>query len=145
MKTYVATAKDTKQEWYVVDAAGQTLGRMAARIAAILRGKHKPRFTLHHDTGDFVVVINADKVRLTGNKLDTKQHIHHSGYPGGFKSIDYRTLMQKSPERAIVYAVNGMLPHNHLGRKQAKKLHVYRGAVHPHAAQMPKPLDLKTI
>ncbi len=145
MKTFVAKPKETERNWYVVDATGQTLGRMASRVATVLRGKHKPQFTPHTDTGDFVIIVNAEKVRLTGNKLEQKEHIHHTGHPQGLRSVKYRTVMATKPEQAVEWAVQGMLPHNYLGRKQGRKLHVYRGAEHPHAAQQPQPLDLTRI
>lgn len=142
MKTYVPKPHEVPRAWFVVDATGLPLGRLASRVAAVLRGKHKPQFTPHTDTGDFVVVINAEKVRLTGNKLDTKSRRYHTGHPGGLKSTTYRALMAKSPDRVIEWAVQGMLPHNYLGRRQGRKLHVYCGADHPHAAQAPRPLTL---
>ncbi|MCG0277385.1 MAG: 50S ribosomal protein L13 [Thermanaeromonas sp.] len=134
----MAKPHEIKRKWYIIDAAGKTLGRVAATAASILRGKHKPIFTPHVDTGDHVIVINAEKVRLTGKKLLKKEYITHSGYPGGLKRINYATLLQTHPERAIEKAVWGMLPHNRLGRKIFKKLRVYRGSVHPHEAQKPE-------
>jgi len=125
-----------------VDAEGETLGRLASRIAPILKGKHKPIYTPHLDCGDFVIVINADKVRVTGRKLDQKMYHHHSGYPGGLKSISLRDQLDKHPERVIEAAVKGMLPKNKLGRRMFKKLKVYASATHPHEAQRPKPLEL---
>jgi large subunit ribosomal protein L13 len=125
----------------VVDAQGQTLGRLAARIAPILKGKHKPTYTPHLDCGDFVIVINAEKVRVTGRKLDQKQYYRHSEYPGGLSSISLRDQLERHPERVLEAAVRGMLPKNRLGRRMFKKLKVYAGGSHPHQAQQPKPLD----
>ncbi len=127
-----------EQKWYVVDADGKTLGRLASRVATLLRGKHKPIFTPHVDTGDFVVVVNAEKISLTGKKWTDKFYIHHSGYPGGLKSISAEKVMQKKPERLVTMAVQGMLPKNKLGRKMLKKLKVYSGNAHPHQAQQPE-------
>ncbi|SMB88965.1 LSU ribosomal protein L13P [Thermanaeromonas toyohensis ToBE] len=138
MTTYMAKPQEIKRKWYIIDAAGKTLGRVAATAASILRGKHKPIFTPHVDTGDHVIVINAEKVRLTGKKLLKKEYITHSGYPGGLKRINYATLLKTHPERAIEKAIWGMLPHNRLGRKIFKKLRVYRGSTHPHEAQKPE-------
>lgn len=143
MKTYMAKPAETVRTWYVVDAADQTLGRLSSEVASILRGKHKPTYTPHVDTGDFVIVINADKIKLTGNKLDQKKYQHHSGYPGGLKEMTYRVLLQKRPEKAIELAVKGMLPHNRLGAKMLKKLKVYRGSAHPHQAQQPVVRELR--
>ncbi|NLY54603.1 MAG: 50S ribosomal protein L13 [Firmicutes bacterium] len=136
--TFMANAQNITRQWYVVDAAGQTLGRLASEVASILRGKHKPTFTPHVDTGDFVIVINADKVVLTGKKLDQKMAYRHSGYPGGIRATSYRTLMEKKPEYVVEKAVKGMLPRNRLGRAMAKKLKVYSGPEHPHQAQKPE-------
>ncbi len=141
-RTYYAKTGEVERKWYIVDAEGKVLGRLAARIAAILRGKHKPLFTPHTDTGDFVIVINAEKVRLTGKKIDDKVYYRHSGFPGGIKSINARNLLKKFPERAVEYAVWGMLPNTSLGRKQYKKLKVYRGPNHPHEAQKPEVLEI---
>ncbi|HHU52166.1 MAG TPA: 50S ribosomal protein L13 [Firmicutes bacterium] len=141
MKTYLAKTGEVNSNWYVIDANGKTLGRLATTIANILRGKHKPEFTPHVDCGDHVIVINAEKVVLTGKKLDQKKYITHSMYPGGLKETLYRHLMQKKPELVIEEAVKGMLPRTRLGRAQLKKLKVYRGAEHPHAAQQPKPYE----
>ncbi len=141
-KTYVAKPDEIQRDWYVVDATGQTLGRLATQIASILRGKHKPQYTPYEDVGDFVIVINAEKVAVTGRKLDQKEYFHHSGYPGGIKSIVLRKQLQKHPERVIEHAVKGMLPRGPLGRRQFKKLKVYAGPEHPHQAQSPKPLEL---
>ncbi len=129
--------------WFVVDASGKPLGRLASEIATILRGKHKPTYTPHVDTGDHVVVVNADKVKLTGQKLDKKFYYSHSGIPGGFKAVPYRVLMATKPEFPLEKAVKGMLPHNVLGRQMIKKLHVYATPDHPHAAQQPKPLNIE--
>jgi len=136
-KTYVAKGSDIKREWLVVDADGQNLGRLASKVAAILRGKHKPIFTPGLDTGDFVIVVNAAKVTVTGNKLDEKFYYTLSGYPGGLRSISLRDQLAKHPDRVITHAVWGMLPHNKLGRAMLKKLKVYGGAEHRHAAQNP--------
>ena len=142
MRTFTAKVAEIERDWYVVDAEGETLGRLASRIAPILKGKHKPIYTPHLDCGDFVIVINADKVRVTGRKLDQKMYHHHSGYPGGLKSISLRDQLDKHPERVIEAAVKGMLPKNKLGRRMFKKLKVYASATHPHEAQRPKPLEL---
>ncbi len=141
-KTVSANKQTVKKEWILVDAEGQVLGRLASKIAKILRGKHKPDFTPHVDTGDHVVVINADKIKLTGNKWEDKEYIWHTGYPGGQRSITARDLMKKHPERLVEKAVKGMLPKNKLGRKIFKNLHVYAGGEHPHQAQNPKVLDI---
>ena len=141
MPTYMAKADEIQRKWYVIDADGKPLGRLASEIAKILKGKHKPIYTPHVDTGDFVIVINAEKVMLTGNKLDKKMYRHHSLYPGGLKEITYRQLMQKKPAMAVEHAVKGMLPHNSLGRKMFKKLHVYVGSEHKHQAQQPETLS----
>ena len=142
MKTYTVGAKDIERGWYLVNAEGKTLGRLASEIANVLRGKHKPIYTPHLDCGDYVIVINADKVRVTGRKLDQKVYYHHSGYPGGIKSISLRDQLQKHPERVLQAAVRGMLPKNALGRKMMRKLKVYAGDAHPHQAQQPKMLEL---
>ena len=141
MKTISAKPGSVEQSWYVIDADGQTLGRMASAIASRLRGKHKPEFTPHTDTGDFIVVVNAEKVHVTGNKAKAKIYHHHTGYPGGLKSISFEKLIEKAPEQAIEMAVKGMLPKNPLGRAMARKLKVYSGSEHPHAAQQPKALE----
>ncbi len=138
MQTYMATPKDIERKWYILDAANKPLGRVATEAARLLRGKHKPIFTPHMDTGDHVIVINAEKVVLTGNKLTQKRLYRHSGFPGGLKSIDYATLLATKPERAIEKAVKGMIPHNRLGSQVMKKIRIYRGAEHPHTAQMPE-------
>ncbi|MFQ6057752.1 MAG: 50S ribosomal protein L13 [Anaerolineae bacterium] len=142
MKTYTTKPSDIERKWYVVDAQGKTLGRLATEIARILRGKHKPYFTPHLDTGDYVIVINAGKIRVTGRKLDQKIYYRHSGYPGGLKSITLREQLKKHPTRALRAAVWGMLPHNRLGRKMIKKLKIYARDSHPHQAQQPIPLEL---
>lgn len=142
MKSYMAKAGDVQRKWYVIDAEGKVLGRLASEVAKILRGKHKPIYTPHVDTGDFVIVINADKVVLTGKKLDQKMYRKHSLYPGGLKETPYRTILANKPEKAIEEAVRGMLPHNSLGRKMFRKLKVYRGSEHEHQAQKPEVLDL---
>ncbi len=142
MKTYFAKSADITQEWWVVDAEGQTLGRLASRIALVLRGKHKPTYTPNVDTGDFVVVVNAGKIAVTGDKMDAKVYYRHSGYPGGLKERTLREQLQKFPERPLEDAVKGMLPKNVLGRNMLKKLKVYAGPDHPHTAQQPKPLNL---
>ena len=142
MKTYSARQGEVARNWLLVDAEGQTLGRMASAIAARLRGKHKAEFTPHVDTGDFVVVINADKVRVTGRKASDKLYHSHSGYPGGLKSISFAQLLEKSPERVVRLAVRGMMPRNRLSRIMLKKLKVYAGGEHPHAAQQPQTLKL---
>lgn len=142
MKTYSAKQADIKRDWYVVDAAGKTLGRLASEIAVRLRGKHKPEYTPHMDTGDYIVVVNAEKVHVTGRKQTDKVYYHHTGYIGGIKSITFQKLIQKAPERAIQIAVKGMLPKNPLGRAMFKKLKVYAGTEHQHTAQQPKPLEL---
>jgi large subunit ribosomal protein L13 len=142
VKTISIKASDIRQEWFVVDAEGKTLGRLATRIAAILKGKHKPIYTPWLDTGDYVIVVNAEKVQATGRKLDQKIYYHHSGYPGGLKRISLRDQLDAHPDRVLKAAIRGMLPHNRLGRAMFKKLKVYKGAEHPHAAQKPKKLDL---
>ena len=142
MRTFTAKTTEIERDWYVVDARGQTLGRLASKIAPILKGKHKPIYTPHMDCGDFVVVVNADKVRVTGRKLDQKFYYRHSGYPGGIKSISLRNQLDRYPERVLQAAVRGMLPKNKLGRRMMKKLKVYAGDSHPHDAQQPKPLEL---
>ncbi len=142
MKTFSAKPSEVKREWYLVDASGKTLGRLASEIAKRLRGKHKPIYTPHVDTGDYIVVINADKVRLSGNKASVKTYHRHSGYPGGLKSITFDKLIRRSPEKVIEIAVKGMLPKNPLGRAMFRKLKVYAGGEHSHAAQQPKPLDI---
>jgi large subunit ribosomal protein L13 len=138
MATPIPKKGEIIRKWHLVDANGKTLGRLASRVAILLRGKHKPTFTPHMDVGDFVVVVNADKVALTGNKWKQKLYIHHSGYPGGLKSISAEKMKEKKPERLVTMAVQGMLPKNKLGRKLLKKLKVYSGEAHPHQAQQPE-------
>ena len=142
MKTYSAKPHEVEQNWLLVDAEGQTLGRMASGIATRLRGQHKAEFTPHVDTGDYVVVINAEKVRVTGNKATDKLYYSHSGYPGGLKSISFEKLQERSPEKVIKLAVKGMLPRTPLGRAMFKKLKVYAGTDHPHSAQQPRTVSL---
>lgn len=138
----MAKAEEVERKWYLVDAEGKTLGRLASEIAKILKGKNKPVYTPHVDTGDFVIVVNADKVVLTGKKLSQKKYRRHSMYPGGLKEISYDELLDKKPEEAVMRAVKGMLPHNSLGRKMLKKLKVYRGPEHEHQAQKPEVIEL---
>jgi large subunit ribosomal protein L13 len=138
-RTYTPKAGEAQREWLVIDATDVVLGRLASHAAALLRGKHKATFAPHVDMGDFVIIINAEKVALTGQKLEQKKAYRHSGYPGGLKSVTYSELLEKNPVRAVEKAVRGMLPKNSLGRAQIKKLKVYAGAEHPHAAQQPKP------
>jgi large subunit ribosomal protein L13 len=142
MKTYFAKKTDVERKWYLIDAEGMVVGRLASRVASILRGKHKPIYTPHIDTGDFVVIINADKVRFTGNKLEEKTYIHHSGYPGGLKKKTAKELMKSAPEKIIINAVKGMLAKNKLRSLQIKRLKVYSGSEHPHKAQNPEILQL---
>jgi large subunit ribosomal protein L13 len=142
MKTYLAKPAEVNRKWHVVDANGKTLGRLAARVAGILRGKHKPTFTPHVDTGDHVVIINADKVRLTGDKLRSKTYVSHTGYPGGLKSESAEHLRARRPTELLTRAIRGMLPKNSLGRQMARKLRVYAGPDHPHRAQGPEALAL---
>jgi large subunit ribosomal protein L13 len=142
MKTISAKPETVKRDWYVVDASGKTLGRMAAEIAHRLRGKHKPEFTPHVDTGDYIVVINAEKIHVTGNKAKDKMYHRHTGFPGGLKSMSFEKLIEKAPERTIQSAVKGMLPRGPLGRAMFKKLKVYAGAEHPHTAQQPQELNI---
>ena len=143
MKTPLPKVEDIEKKWYVVDASNKVLGRLASQIAIRLRGKHKPDFTPHLDTGDFIIVINAEKVKLTGRKLDQKMYYRHSGYLGGLKSMTAKQMLEKKPEEVIRLAVKRMLPKNKLARHQLKKLKVYRGAEHPHQAQMPEPLEIQ--
>jgi large subunit ribosomal protein L13 len=142
MKTYNAKPGEVERRWYVVDADGQTLGRLATRIADTLRGKDKAQYTPHVDTGDFVVVVNAEKVRVTGNKLDQKRYYRHSGYPGGLRSRTLREQLERRPTEVIRKAVKGMLPRNRLARQQLNKLKIYAGPEHPHEAQAPQPLEV---
>lgn len=139
MSTYMAKASEVERKWYIIDADGRPLGRLAAQVASILRGKHKPTFTPHVDMGDHVIVINAAKVVLTGNKINQKYYRYHTGHPGGIKEISYKRLMESKPEKAVMLAVKGMLPHNTLGRTALGKLRVYRGTEHDHDAQKPEP------
>ncbi|AQS54560.1 MAG: 50S ribosomal protein L13 [Novibacillus thermophilus] len=141
--TYMAKPNEVERKWYVVDAAGQTLGRLASEVASILRGKMKPTYTPHVDTGDYVIVINADQIQLTGKKWQKKKYYRHSGYPGGLKETTAQELMAKKPEKLIELAVKGMLPRNSLGRAQLKKLKVYAGSEHPHQAQQPETWELR--
>jgi len=142
LRTFIPKPNDIKRKWWIVDADGQRLGRLATRIATILRGKHRPIYTPHLDTGDFVVIINADKIALTGNKLEQKNYFRPSSYPGGSKTIPMKRVMGTKPEWVVRKAIWGMLPHNRLGRKLIKKLKVYAGSEHPHSAQQPDVLNL---
>ena len=144
MRTYQATAQDRERDWYVVDAEGKTLGRLATQIADVLRGKRKPTYTPHVDVGDFVIVVNAGKVAVTGDKREKKLYWRHTGYPGGIRFQSLGTLLEKRPEEVIRRAVKGMLPRSRLGRQQLRKLKVYAGPEHPHAAQKPEPLEIET-
>ena len=141
MKTFIAKKEEAERNWVLIDAADKVVGKVAVEIASILRGKTKPVFTPHVDTGDFVIVINAEKVRLSGNKLEQKVYYHHSGYMGGIKAATAKSLMAKNPEEILRHAVKGMLPKNSLGKSMFKKLKVYTGSVHPHEAQMPKSIN----
>lgn len=143
MKTYYAKPQEVERAWVLIDATDQVLGRVAVKAAQILKGKHKPQYTPHVDTGDFVVVVNADKIRVTGNKAEDKRYYRHSGYPGGLKSESFNEAMAKHPERVIEHAVKGMLPKNTLGRAMGKKLKVYAGAEHPHMAQKPREIKME--
>ena len=145
MRTYTPKPGDIQRNWYVIDATDVVLGRLASHVATLLRGKHKPTFAPHVDGGDFVIVINADKVALTGNKREQKLAYNHSGYPGGLRATSYTQLMAKNPAQAVEKAVRGMLPKNSLGRQQLSKLKVYAGAEHPHAAQQPQPYEITQI
>ena len=140
--TFMANAQNIERKWYLIDAEGQTLGRLASEVAKILRGKNKPTFTPHVDTGDFVIVINAEKVKFTGKKLTDKFYFRHSGYPGGTTFTSAGQMLQKFPERVVEHAVKGMLPKNRLGAQMYRKLNVYAGAEHPHAAQKPEKIEL---
>lgn len=144
-RTYTPKAGEIQRDWVVIDAADIVLGRLASHAATLLRGKHKPTFTPHLDTGDFVIVVNADKVALTGAKEQQKRAYRHSGYPGGLSSMSYAELLEKNPVRAVEKAIRGMLPKNSLGRAQLRKLKVYEGAEHPHAAQQPKPYTIGQV
>ena len=143
MKSYMAKGETVERSWYVVDATDMVLGRLSSQVAAILRGKHKPIFTPHVDCGDHVIVINAEKVRLTGRKLDRKTYIHHTGFPGGIKEVTYRTLLEQKPEFAVYESIRRMMPKGPLGDKMLKKLRVYAGPNHNHEAQQPEALELK--
>jgi large subunit ribosomal protein L13 len=145
VRTYSPKPADVQRQWYVIDATDVVLGRLASHVATLLRGKHKPIFAPHVDTGDFVIVINADKIALSGNKLEQKKAYRHSGYPGGLRSVTYGELMEKRPDKAVEKAVKGMLPKNSLGRKMAKKLKVYAGPEHPHQAQQPVQFQITQI
>jgi large subunit ribosomal protein L13 len=142
VRTYVATPENRQRDWYLIDAEGKTLGRLATQIADALRGKRKPEYTPHCDTGDFVVVVNAAKIVVTGNKRDDKVYFRHSGYPGGIRSRTLGEMLERQPEEVIRRAVKGMLPRNRLARQQLRKLRVYAGAEHPHAAQQPQPMEV---
>ncbi len=142
MSTYVAKPAEIEKRWFVVDAEGKTLGRLASQVASILRGKNKPTFTPFLDTGDHVIIVNAEKIVVTGRKIDKKLYYHHSGYPGGMKTTTLRRMLQVRPERALEHAIRGMLPRNRLGRAMVKKLKVYAGPAHPHEAQQPVKLEL---
>jgi large subunit ribosomal protein L13 len=143
MKTYVANSETRQRDWYVVDAEGKTLGRLATQIADALRGKRKPEYTPHVDTGDFVIVVNAEKITVTGNKLEAKRYHRHSGYPGGIRSRTMGEMLERRPEEVIRRAVRGMLPRNRLSRRQLTKLKVYAGPDHPHQAQQPRALEVE--
>ena len=145
MRTYTPKPADVQRQWYVIDATDVVLGRLASQVASLLRGKHKPIFAPHIDTGDFVIIVNADKVALSGKKLEQKRAYRHSGYPGGLRSISYADLMRKHPERAVEKAIKGMLPKNRLGRKMFGKLKVYAGPEHPHRGQRPVPYEITQI
>ena len=145
MRTFSPKAGDIERRWHVIDASDVILGRLASQVAILLRGKHKPIFAPHLDTGDFVIVVNADKVALSGSKIENKVAYRHSGYPGGLRSVAYRDLMAKSPERVVQKAVRGMLPKNSLGRQMLRKLKVYSGPEHPHQAQQPVPFEIMQV
>ena len=142
MKTFMQKKETVERKWYVVDAEGKTLGRLATKVATVLRGKHKPTYTPHVDCGDYVIVINADKVVLTGNKLEDKMYYNHSGFPGGLRERNAKTMIEKYPEEMVERAIKGMLPHNPLGRAMGKKLFVYAGADHKHEAQKPEVMEI---
>jgi large subunit ribosomal protein L13 len=145
VRTFSPKDSDITRQWHVIDATDVVLGRLASHVAVLLRGKHKPIFAPHIDTGDFVIVVNADKIALTGSKLEDKRAYRHSGYPGGLRSMSYAELMEKHPERAVEKAIRGMLPKNTLGRKSLTKLKVYAGPNHPHQAQQPQPYEIRQI
>lgn len=142
MKTYTAKQENISRKWYVVDASGKVLGRLASRVASVLRGKHNPLYSPHLDLGDHVIIINADKIRVTGKKYQQKRYYHHTGYPGGLRSVAYNKLIREKSARVLYHAVWGMLPHNRLGRKMIKKLKIYAGSEHPHQAQKPEFLEI---
>ena len=141
MKTYIPKIKDVQKRWYLVDAEGKSLGRLASQVAAVLRGKHKPTFTPYMDMGDNIIIVNAEKIQVTGRKFDQKKYYRHSGYPGGITATNYSDMIRTKPARLVTLAVKGMLPHNRLGRVMLKHLKVYRGPEHPHKAQKPEPLE----
>ena len=143
MKTFTPTPADINREWFIVDAEDKVLGRLAAQIAHRLRGKHKPEFAPHMDNGDFIVVVNCEKIRVTGNKMEAKHYYHHTGYPGGIKGVNLQTMLASKPDEVLRKAVRGMLPKNRLGRAMLKKLKIYPGTAHPHAAQLPQTLELQ--
>ncbi|EXF26189.1 50S ribosomal protein L13 [Nesterenkonia sp. AN1] len=145
MRTYTPKPGDADAQWHVIDATDVVLGRLASQTAALLRGKHKPTFVPHQDMGDFVIIINAEKVAMTGDKAEKKRYWRHSGFPGGIKSLTFNEMVERYPTRAAYQAVKGMLPHNKLGTAQLKKLRVYAGAEHPHVAQQPKPFDISQV
>lgn len=145
MRTFSPKSSDLQRQWHVIDATDVVIGRLASHVATLLRGKHKPIYAPHVDTGDFVIVINADKVAVTGNKREQKRAYRHSGHPGGLRSVTYGELLDKHPNRAVEKAVKGMLPKNKLGRQMAKKLKVYAGSAHPHAAQQPETFEITKI
>jgi large subunit ribosomal protein L13 len=145
VRTFTPKAADVERRWHVIDATDVVLGRLASHAAILLRGKHKPIFAPHVDTGDFVVIVNADKVALTGSKREQKKAYRHSGYPGGLRAVSYTELLEKNPERAVEKAIRGMLPKNTLGRAQLSKLKVYRGPAHPHQAQKPQPFEISQV
>jgi len=142
MKTYMAKPNEVERKWYLIDAEGKTLGRLATEVAILLRGKHKPTYTPHIDTGDNVIIVNCSKIVLTGNKLDQKTHKYHTGYPGGLREITYKDFLAKTPDKAVYLAVKGMLPKNKLGKKMIKKLRVYSGSEHEQQAQVPEVYEL---
>jgi large subunit ribosomal protein L13 len=145
VRTYSPKPGDVQRQWHVIDASDVVLGRLATQVATLLRGKHKPTYAPHLDTGDFVIVINAEKVALTGNKRESKMAYHHSGFPGGLRATPYSELLARHPEKAVEKAIKGMLPHNTLGRAMLKKLKVYRGPQHPHQAQAPAPFEIRQV
>jgi large subunit ribosomal protein L13 len=142
MKTFSAKPAEVQRDWYLVDASGKTLGRLASEVARRLRGKHKPEYTPHVDTGDYIVIVNAEKINVTGKKARDKKYYHHTGFPGGIRETDFQTLQGYKPERIVEFAVKGMMPSNPLGRDMLRKLKVYAGSEHPHSAQQPRTLDI---